>query len=896
MKKLVSIILSLVIVFGMAAPFKAAANEGSDSEYSEAIDFLTSIGVVDGVDDTTIADPVSREDFAVYLANLLGVDTKLVTEQRYFTDLSMTSYGTFAVNSLVDLGVVSLSSERKFRPDDPVTLSECAKMICIATGYKHYAEANGGYPLGYVSTLRRSNVLTNVKNSEAVTFEEAAEMLYKAAQLSISEITVLGDKNKYSNKEGNTLLSLYHSIYFDEGTVTSVCGQSLSKMTADFEDMYIDGEKFSSSDRARDIEILGEYIKYFYKLDSKTDEKTVIYTIKKAKAETIKISIDDFEDYVGGKLTYYGGSDGNKKFEKSVNNPNIIYNGYPIDSEVAKMFENLNKGYIFLKDADSNGVYDTIIVNDYTNFVVNYIDKEMKVIYNKLNSLDRVDYSEFETVVLFDEDYNVLELDDINATNVLSVAKSKEGAVLMAIRSNTIFNGVLDSKNTIKDDAYVQINGKEYQIEKSYRNKFSEQTVIGQNYYYSVDFLGNIAYVDNVAEDTMNYGYIIKGAMSNEVFSGTVFLKMLTQDGAVGQYTLAERVKIDGKLYKEGSEAYGALVSVGNGQLKDILVRYILDDAGLIKEIDTPYLNIDTESDKNSLTPIYGNDFSAQYARGNRLGLKTYTNSDTLVFGMPSTSVWGDEARENEYIVNKNVGNDALYTCNVYTTNTINEYCNVVVYKYEYSNLSANNLNKAAFMVSSINSCINTEGVVVRKLCGYLSGTYYEYEIDDAINLGDIERGDLVQLHFDANNNIIPSYTTAEADVVVLYDYSKYKGGRPTDTTVWKGIVEGGPCYFATGAASYGGYYARMQLSFGYANSKVGNMIKIGYTSGENFDEIFDTKAVKVTVFDKSLRGDEQVYVGTIDDILDYESTGNECSSVIIHTRDCDPKSLIVYK
>lgn len=878
----------------MATPLRAAASEDTETQNSEAISFLISIGVIEAADDTTIADPLSREDFAVYLANLMGVDTKLTTEQRYFTDLSMTSYGTYAVNSLVDFGIVSLPAERKFRPDDAVTLSECAKMICVATGYKDYAELNGGYPLGYVNTLRTIDVSTKVKNSNAVTFEEAAQMLYDAAQISLNEVTVSGGEKKYSNEEGNTLLSKYHDIYFDEGTVTAVCGQSVSKMTASFEDMYIDGEKFSSKDNSRSVDVLGEYVKYFYQIDTKTDNETVIYTIKKSRTETIKISIDDFVGYTSGKVSYRGKN--NKKYAEDVENPNIIYNGYPIDSDVAQMFDNLNKGYIFLKDSDDNGEYDTIIINDYTNLVVNYIDKDKEIIYNKLNSSDHIDYSEFKTVVLFDEDYNVLELNDINATNVLAVAKSKEGAVLTAICSSTIFNGVLDGKNTEDDAIYAQINGKEYEVEKTYQAKFSDRTAVGQNYYYSLDFLGKIAYVDIVAGNTMNFGYIVEGKFSEDGLSDAVWVKMLVQDGSLGNYNLAERVKIDGQYYKNVNEAYNALVNAGGGQLKDILVRYVLDDAGLIKEMDTPYLNADYENENNSLNYVYDSSFGVQYSRSNRLGIKAYVNTDTIAIGMPDASVWGDDVRDDEYIVKKGLDNDAIYNCNVYTTNTMNAYCNVVVYKYEYSNLRANNLDKATFMVSSIDKGVGADGTVVRKLCGYLSGTYYEYEIDDEINLGDIERGDLVQLHFDVNGNVIPSYTAAEDDVVVLYDYSRYQGGRPTDTSIWKNIVEGGHCYLAVGAASYGGYHARMQLSFGYANSKAGDMIKMGYASGENFDEIFNTKAVKVTVFDKSLKGKEQVYIGTIDDILDYESTGDECSTLIVHTRDCDPKSLIVYR
>ncbi len=901
MKRIISILIALSLFLVMLTPLGVSAAEEQAGRYTEAIEFLTAVGIIEAIDETTIADPITREDFAVYLANLMGVDTQRLSEKRYFKDLSMNSYGTYSIEALVDRGVISLPDDRKFRPVDTITLAECAKMICVATGYQTYAEMNGGFPNGYLTVAKRNEITPEILNKDAVSLEEAAEMLYRAGQLSLYETNSVASDGwvGYTAEKGATLLSVNHSIYFDKGIVTSICGQSTVKEIADYEDIYIDKKKFASEEVCRDAEILGEYVKYFYRYDKKSETKTVVHMVNKADAETLKISIDDFSRYSGGKLTYFGGSDGNKQIEQSIENPNIIYNGYPIGEKVSEMFKNLNKGYISLKDSNNNGSYDTIIVNDYKNLVVNYIDIKDEAIYNKLNSVDNVKFKEFENIIIWDENYNAMSLDDLAAGDVLAVAKSKNGAVVSVIRTSSIFNGVLETtKNVGKDGLCITVGGKDYMVEKSYKTKFSELTLLGGVYYYSLDFLGNICYVDVADGSGLDFGWVIASNVEEEAFSKKLQLKMLAEDSSCKIYDLADRVRVDGKACKKADEVYAALTTAVGADVEEFLIRYALNDAGLIKEIDTTYVNPLYENDKNSLTSIYGTNFGQHYGRADRIGLKAYVNNETLAFGMPMVPALGGATEDSEYIIGNATGlaHDSLNTCNVYTTNVLNDYSSAVVYKYEFSTIDANYLERTTFMVDGIGMVLNDEGEAVRQLRGYLAGTYMEYEIDDAVDLRDIEQGDLVKLHFDMNGRVIPSYD-AEPDVVILYDYSLWQGGRPDNSTgVWKNIVDGGQCYLEVGTASYGGYHARMQLSFGFVNSKGKDMIRIGYANGENFDEIFNTKSVKVTVYDRTASPENRIYIGTIDDILDYDSVGGKCSTVLVHTRDCDPKSLIVYR
>lgn len=59
--------------------------------------------------------------------------------------------------------------------------------------------------------------------------------------------------------------------------------------------------------------------------------------------------------------------------------------------------------------------------------------------------------------------------------------------------------------------------------------------------------------------------------------------------------------------------------------------------------------------------------------------------------------------------------------------------------------------------------------------------------------------------------------------------------------------------------------------------------------------EMYPVNNITVTVCDSSLRKDN-IYKGTMDDIITYEDAGEHCSIVIAHSQYVEWKSYYVYK
>lgn len=901
MKRVLSVFM---VVFIAVFPVQILANDEETQQVSgEAVQFFETLDILEVADTSVLDKVITREDLAFYIAKILNIDVYQTPDKRYFTDLSMTSYGTYAVNALVEINVISRNKENKFRPDDPVTLSEIAKILCAITGYQEYAEVHGGFPTGYLLTAKNNDILFDVENSEKITLRESLEMMYEAVQLSIydiSSITLPDGSITYSSNREKTILSVYHDIYFEEGIVTGVYGKTVyDGIVPDKNEIYINGERYQTLDGLECDDLFGSYVKFFYKCADTGSVATLMYMATREKQESIRFDIKDYIRFEGDEIVYFSeGVDRERTLRLEA--PIIVYNGYPVSVGIGQLFANFNKGYITVKDMDNNGAYDLIIIDDYTTLVVNYIDEKTKTIYDKVDPQVHVVCADYEVVRFCNAAMTEISFEDITQGDVLSITQSKDQKTLHIICVQNTFNGVLSSIEA-SIPVIITVADKHYPVDRKYNDIFQAQVVIGNKYYYSLDYMNEVVYVSEAADNRMQYGYIKQiEKLTNMPFDERVAAEIITENAKLETFIFSENIKIDGKRYKQDADGVcTALFNANHSGSEEMAIRYTLDANGHVNVIDTPYFDAEFESAFNSLTSVYGTEFTEQYVRGQRVGLKAYGDSSTVVLNMPDVSVYG-ELQDREIYVSNGVANTATYVCKVYTENINNEYSNLIINQYAYAKLSQNNLNTKLFMVDRISEVLNSDGDIVPLLKGYLNGIYTEYTLDSEIEIGDIEQGDLVKLHFDYYGNPIPTYDSSEDDIVVVYDYSLWKGNRPDDSTgVWENIVDGGRCYLASGTTlgSAVGYYSRLQLSFGYAHKRRGSMLEMGYNSGAEFDEIFNTTAVKVVVYDAMEdKKENRVYVGTIDDIMDYESVGENCSGCLVQTRDMDPMCLIVYK
>lgn len=118
---------------GETAPF---ADVEADSWYAPYVAAAQAAGIVQGISETAfgVGQPVTREDAACMLARALELArAEPEREKAVFSDQSeIADYAVDSVSYLASLGMINGDENGRFRPRQPVTRAEMAKLLCLA--------------------------------------------------------------------------------------------------------------------------------------------------------------------------------------------------------------------------------------------------------------------------------------------------------------------------------------------------------------------------------------------------------------------------------------------------------------------------------------------------------------------------------------------------------------------------------------------------------------------------------------------------------------------------------------------------------------------------------------------------------------------------------------------
>lgn len=211
-RKVLALILVVATLFSFTAMASAASYKDADkisADYTEAVDVLSTIGILNGYTDETFqpAKNIQREEMAKMVAVLsnAGDDiSSLYASACTFAD-SKNSWAASYIAYCNQTGIVAGRSATTFDPDANVTGIETAKMLLCVLGFDAAEQ-------GYVGSNWKINVLRDAKNfglldgfaadydvAKAITREEAAQMFLNALKAPIVVGTVSSNIVKVSN-------------------------------------------------------------------------------------------------------------------------------------------------------------------------------------------------------------------------------------------------------------------------------------------------------------------------------------------------------------------------------------------------------------------------------------------------------------------------------------------------------------------------------------------------------------------------------------------------------------------------------------------------------------------------------------------------------------------------
>ena len=821
------------------------------------------------------AEKISRADFVVYTARLLNINDFEQNETRYFYDVPMNHYALNSINTFVEMNIISMGDDKTFRPDEIITFEEACKVLVSALGYEESARYGGGFPSGYVKMANRLNIASGVGGGELST-TGAIHMLYNALKAEVEEVVSISSSATYKKANGETVLSLYHDIEFDRGTVTAVNGMAMyGDLDSELGVAYVDDTRYECSADLDDI--FGSYAEYYYKEDG-SDRRELVYA-EDLSNKTVVIDADDFQKYDQG--TVYYNKDNKEVSVLTADGRKVVYNGRPAGTDIDTLFKNINYGTITIKQSENKG-NDLIIIEDYVDMYVSGVSDKMQTITDGNLTNSAIEINAWENVMLKDGEGASVDYTSIPTDVILSVKKSADKKLLSGKVSTEIVSGEVERKFEENGNVKLVISQTEYALTKVCAAKLKDEIKLGASYKFYLNNVGKIAYFDKGTSNGLTSGYITNAVKNDNSFSGNLRLRMLTEGGKLVIMETADKVIIDGVEYTDADKMIAAFPSDSGDKTKvePQLVMYRISSEK-VREIDTYGGSAANEDKKNTLMRYLPN-WNEVGLHGGRIGWKIPVRAGGKLYTVPEADKMSSAA-DSKFTAETTTGT----TLGLIANNMNNEYyklgSDAVFYDYIVQEGDAKySLNEARMsIVTDIFDTIDEEDSVIKAISVLQAGTgspsVAEYRIKEDISIDGLEKGDVIRFAYSGNTIV---------EYELLYDESTK--GLPN----WQGVNDYWNLYH--GYTYYGDAFT---LSFGYVNSKREGLLRWGFKSPDVVDEAWgqyispETGGSRIMIWDTE---QEKGYVGSLSDVIDYETYGKG-SRIILQTCWGEFRAIVVY-
>ena len=211
LKRVLSLALALVMVLGMMVITTSAAayTDAEEITYTEAVEVMSAIGVINGMGDGTFAPKgtLTREQAAKILAYVtLGADADdyLTGSAAPFDDVAATKWSAKYVAYCKNLGIIAGVGDNKFNPAGTLTTVQFAKMLLVAAGIDGT----------YTGAGWENNVKTAAKDAglDVITIDNSEITREEACELALAAMKYAPNAAGWVAKKGDTELKTFTDV------------------------------------------------------------------------------------------------------------------------------------------------------------------------------------------------------------------------------------------------------------------------------------------------------------------------------------------------------------------------------------------------------------------------------------------------------------------------------------------------------------------------------------------------------------------------------------------------------------------------------------------------------------------------------------------------------------
>ena len=540
MKRTLALVLALVMAIGlMAFPVSADFTDDADIKYTEAVDVMSAIGVIDGFEDGSF-DPdgyLTREQAAKVVAYLmLGAEDAdaLTASSAPFDDVAANRWSAGYIAYCVNEGIINGRSDTTFDPTGNVTGYEFAKLMLGCLGYDGAIEKYTGatWNINVAKTALTVGLFSGNRGANynvPLTREEAALYAFNMIQADLVDYDNRGSEIDLGNGMTiNTGASTAKAIETDndEGTIDN-------DGVVQFAERYFeDLEKDAGSDDAfgrpstewtYDRDDVGTY----------SDTADITYTVGTEGRDVY----DDLGD-----------PDSDARIEYYVDGASVaiddIYDGFDITSNNSKKIGgNGVLVEIYEMTVPENAKYDeyyrVVVINSYVGTISDWTEADEDE--NVEESVDIATITEPSDVNTYltgiDTAFETTKFDDGDVddeTVVIYTAAWNSRSEEYEIKSVDVAEVVTATPSRVTDSSFVA-GGETYKYNKVYDGKVdSDDVKADDDLDIYLDAYGYVVYTTASGGDNKDYALVLGIEKSNESFSRDEWIvKLLLANGEI---------------------------------------------------------------------------------------------------------------------------------------------------------------------------------------------------------------------------------------------------------------------------------------------------------------------------------------------------------------------------
>ena len=539
MKRTLALVLALVMAIGlMAFPVSADFTDDADIKYTEAVDVMSAIGVIDGFEDGSF-DPdgyLTREQAAKVVAYLmLGADDAdaLSASSAPFDDVAANRWSAGYIAYCVNEGIINGRSDTTFDPTGNVTGYEFAKLMLGCLGYDGAIEKYTGatWNINVAKTALTVGLFTGNKGANynvPLTREEAALYAFNMIQADLVD---------YDNRGSE--------IDLGNGVTINTGASKAQPITSANEYSTIDDELADKDKEDNNLYVIQFAERYFEDLEKNTSDPDA-FGRPSVNWEYDNEDIGTYSETAD--FTYTTATEGDTIYDDVDNSDakySFVVDGEPMDAdEISAAYDGFaiksgnedelggNGTLIEVYEGD-NDKYTVVVINTYVGQIVEWTEADEDDDVNENVEIEALsedvpalDDNTFETTK-FDED----DADD-NTIVIYTVGQNSDNdKVIISVDAAE----VVTATPTRSSSSSFVAGGETYKYsEMSVGTVGKQQVDDEEDLDLYLDSYGYVIYVDAEGSSEDDYAYVIATDDASGAFEeGEYVAKLLLANGEI---------------------------------------------------------------------------------------------------------------------------------------------------------------------------------------------------------------------------------------------------------------------------------------------------------------------------------------------------------------------------